>query len=159
MALYYYGATGGMVELLLEQGEDAQAIDEDGIPILNFACFESSGVAVEPLLKHGADPNAKDSRGSTPLMATDSPDVAGLLIRHGAQVDARDAEESTALIYAPYKANLKLVETFLAAGAAVDAQSNDGTTALLRACDRWEDEGGDLDPRRARSTMPWSLFF
>jgi ankyrin repeat protein len=55
------------------------------------------------------------------------------LIEDGADVNARDAEGNTPLILASFYAGPKCVELMLGMGARVNATNNDGVTALVRA--------------------------
>src|SRR5262249_61518933 len=51
----------------------------------------------EALIKSGADVNAHNNEGETPLMVTYSGEVASLLVRSRADISARDNEGQTAL--------------------------------------------------------------
>lgn len=64
---------------------------------------------MEFLIEKGADVNAKDNDGKTPLMfasAFDNSRVVKLLIGKGADVNAKDNGGWSALIYAAYDGNL-----------------------------------------------------
>lgn len=95
------------------------------------------------LLEHGADPNAMDSQGVTPLMsAVDTrwaPDDDGraaaavrLLVDHGAIVDAA-VGGVTPLMRALYSGLPRAAATLLEAHASATARSSNGTTALMAA--------------------------
>lgn len=67
---------------------------------------------VKFLIENGADVNAKDKRGETPLMfasAFDRCRVLKLLIDNGADVNAKDKGGWSALIYGAYNGNLAVV--------------------------------------------------
>ncbi len=62
------------------------------------------------LLEHGADPNAKNKQGYTPLILleqseTDDPEMTLALIKHGAIVSEKDQDGNDALYYAKEKGN------------------------------------------------------
>ena len=62
------------------------------------------------LLEHGADPNAKNKQGNTPLMLleqseTDDPEMTLALIKHGAIVSEKNQDGTDALYYAKEKGN------------------------------------------------------
>ncbi len=86
------------------------------------------------LLKDGADPNAKDSKGTPLLMSAvlyGNADTVRLLLNYGADPDATNAAGATALIWAagdPLKA-----EMLIQYGANVNAKSALGRTPLLVA--------------------------
>jgi uncharacterized protein len=90
------------------------------------------------MIKEGADPNEKDSNGTTMLMdACHFPNlpVAGFLLRHGATVDQpRSPKGRTALMIAcAYWCGADMVKLLIANGADVKIQSDDGSTALMLA--------------------------
>jgi len=86
------------------------------------------------LLQRGADPNARDQQGLTPLMFADS-SAAGRLISAGADVNARDDLGQTPLIWTALRRNsdLETIKIELAAHADVNATDLHGWTALMRA--------------------------
>lgn len=65
-----------------------------------------------------------------------NPNVVGLLLAHGAEVDASDESGSTPLHYAAAQAGRKVAEVLIAAGADVNARNKDGTTPLAIALRR-----------------------
>ena len=80
-----------MVKLLLEAGSKVnRGREQDGRTALHVACDEGLGLeVVEALLSAGADPNAGDMDGWTPLHCAcymGSAVYVGILIRQGAEV-------------------------------------------------------------------------
>ncbi len=101
---------------------------------LNFEAKDGSPVKeAELLLAHGADVNARDPDGRTPLYkaaAADNKELTTLLLAHGADVNARDDSGSTPLHRALYKDESELL---LSHGADVNARDNKGQTPLHNA--------------------------
>ena len=92
----------------------------------------------------GADVNAKDENGWTPLhhAATwDSKEIVELLIAKGADVNAKNDDESTPLHYAETK---EVAELLIAKGADVNAKDEDGETPLYYAIARQNPKTADL---------------
>jgi ankyrin repeat protein len=76
------------LQMLLEQQPVIEARDGDGRTALLLAAQHGQSVAVDVLLAHGADPNAADAHGATPLqaaLAAHEPAIAAALRRAGAQ--------------------------------------------------------------------------
>lgn len=92
---------------------------------------------VSRLLKMGANPNARDLDGNTPLMiaAADCRDteIIELLIDAGANVNARNEDFMTPLMASVINKNPEVVELVIEAGADINAQDEDGETALFYA--------------------------
>ena len=81
------GAVPELQTLLGQQG-DIDARDDSGRTALMLATLSGQARAVDLLLAHGADPNAADAQGVTPLQAAiagDQPAIAAALRRAGAR--------------------------------------------------------------------------
>ncbi len=81
------GAVPELQTLLGQQG-DIDARDDSGRTALMLATLSGQARAVDLLLAHGADPNAADAQGVTPLQAAiagDRPAIAAALRRAGAR--------------------------------------------------------------------------
>ncbi|MBV9926673.1 MAG: ankyrin repeat domain-containing protein [Acidobacteria bacterium] len=94
--------------------------------------------SVKLLLAAGADVNAADVRGQTPLMAAaqkPSADLIKLMLEAGARrsVNAKNGEGQTALMLASERSDVESIKTLLAAGADLDAKDRQGRTALMYA--------------------------
>jgi len=80
------------------------------------------------LIGAGADVNARNNHGETPLMCCNfKPDVAQLLIDAGADVDARDDSGKTPLIHS---LSVEVAKVLIGAGADINAQDRLGRYAL-----------------------------
>jgi ankyrin repeat protein len=104
------------VKLLLEKGADVNVANVSEVKVKNglialsrmtalMSAPESSPEVMDALVKAGANVNARDIRGMTPLMlavATDSPDprIVRLLLDHGADTDVKSTAGERALDWA-----------------------------------------------------------
>ncbi len=104
------------VKLLLDKGADVNVANVSEVRVKNgliaisrttalMSAPESSPEVMEALIKAGANVNAKDIRGMTPLMlaiATDSPDprIVRMLLDRGADTDVKSANGERALDWA-----------------------------------------------------------
>lgn len=109
-----------------------------------LAAVRSGDVArVQAALDAGADVNATDGWGRTPLLvATQLRNTAAvrLLIARGARLDAANRNDITPLIAAAQTGNVEAVQLLLEAGAAVDRRDNLGWSALEWATQRKQEE-------------------
>jgi len=105
-----------------------------------FAKFYITGTPqqVENAIRKGADVNARDNRGNTPLMwaAMDNPstEVTIVLIKAGADVNATDNSGYTPLMGAAgSNTNPEVITVLIKAGADVNARNSMGGTPLVSA--------------------------
>ncbi len=94
--------------------------------------------SIQAAISNGADVNASDKYGLTPLMIAARfntiPEVITTLLRAGAVIEARGSDGSTPLMYAAGKnQNPEVITALLKAGADIGARDANGTTPLLAA--------------------------
>ena len=125
---------------LLAAGQAASSVDAQ----LLEAARIGDTAAVQQLLQKGANIEAKDESGRTPLMVADiynSTNVMKLLLDKGANIEAKDKFDKTPLIDAANYGNAEVVKLLLDKGANIEAKiSYDGDTALIRASDEGRSE-------------------
>ena len=151
-----------VVELLVAKGADVNTKEEEGYMPLDFAIISENTEIADLLLEHGgksgandsiqvaasvgnieavkrhlaagADVNAKDVDGLTPLFFAvyyDHNEIVELLIAHGADVDTE--EEAFFLSNATWGGYTEIVERLIANGADVNAKDYFGSTPLHSA--------------------------
>ena len=91
---------------------------------------------VQQLVAAGANVQAKDRYGATPLHQAayaGKPDIVRFLIEHGSPVDVADTNGKTPLMEAPFGGNVLAAEVLLAHGANPNIKDKDGKNALYWA--------------------------
>ena len=100
-------------------------------------CQKGSLQEISDAVKNGANLNASNRRGWTPLMfavnSNPNPDVITTLIKAGADISARDNRGITPFMLAVDKGNLKAITAFIKAGVDVNAKDSGGITPFMYA--------------------------
>ncbi len=101
---------------------------------------ERGEIAVlKKLIKDGADMNAKDSRGRTPVMAAthrNQVESVKVLIEAGADINERDDRSDNPFLYAGAEGLLDILKLTIDAGADPTLSNRYGGTALIPAAER-----------------------
>ena len=93
------------------------------------------------LIAYGADVNAPNEYGATPLHTARSAGIFALLLGSGADINAVDDSGATVLPTAAGLGEVKLVETLLERGIAVDFSGSEGVELLYAAAGTDNDKG------------------
>lgn len=135
--------------------------------------FEAKVEDVKRLLEAGADVDARDDSGETPLIRASAQghlEVAKLLIRRGADVNARDGRErdKTVLMTAALMEQPEFAKLLIDSGADVHARDKGKHTAIwnavynreIRTIELLLDKGADVNARDKGGGTPlhWAAF-
>ena len=113
-----------MVESLLRQGVDMNALGGDGQGAFGRAFLKGRDRVVKLLLQRGADVNSRGSWGRLPLIEASregDSKLVELLLERGAKVNARDDNGYTALSTAAAGGHTAVTDRLLANGADTEA--------------------------------------
>ena len=105
-----------------------------GQTLLHDAARLGEAELVAVLIRSGADPDAREAEGHTPLYRASTEDVARMLLAAGATVDITSGPtRGTALHQASRRGYIAVVQALLEHGATMDARDVKGQTPLRRA--------------------------
>lgn len=133
-----------LLETLLEQGADPNECESDGGTALHISAFNGNAEAAGLLLKYGAQIDAKNDNGVTPLFynclgysanPAGAFETAKLLIKHGADVTTKDRDGYSVLDWSFRSLELGkvgFVDLLLQHGVSVDARGDEGRTLLAK---------------------------
>lgn len=134
---------------LVQQGDDFE--------------FHSNIDVVRFLVDHGADVNATDAWGCTPLFYAQSSDVVELLVERGTDLGIKNTEDGGTVLHdAASMGDLEGVKLFVSHGADIAARDFEGETPLHKAAlsrnqtivDYLASQGADLSARSKRGETP-----
>ena len=141
-----------------------------GRTLIHAASAAGNLTIVELLLRLGADPNAKDSGGHTPLYCagnectvSSGETVVRALVRGGANVNACDGvKHCTALHMAARRGNVEVAKALLDCDAEIEARDSLGDTPLRRSvnCGKTEvaklllSRGADMHSKGSKGLTP-----
>jgi len=129
------------VKVLIKQGADINAQDEDGDTPLMIASYYGQLEVVRALLNAGADVSSTHKYGGTALISAAAGghvQILKALIEKGAEVNAKTYDGRTPLMLTAmnYGApRVEIINTLLAGGADINAKDMNGYTALMYAVD------------------------
>ena len=118
--------------------------DCDGNHALHIASRRSNIVTVQLLVDCGADTNAVNKHGQTPLHTAaggekDCPELCEILLKHDARINAVDKDGNQPLHLACEQCHTETVKWMLSHGADTNAANKHGQTPLHTAAGGWKD--------------------
>jgi ankyrin repeat protein len=139
MKIFEAVETGNVEKLTkwIEMGESINSITKFSRTLLHNACFYKHLEIVTCLVQNGADLEAKDIMGWTPLrysLAHQDLEIISYLVEQGADIDALSARNWTCLHSAAGVGNFEFCEYFVKKGANIELKTIDGLTPIHVAC-------------------------
>ena len=117
--LFFHAAANGhyvSLNKLLEEGADANAVDEDGWTALIHVAKNDHPHCIEPLLEQGANVNAQTALSETALILAGrhgSKRCIQLLLEEGANVNTQELKRDHSLDGSRYRRSLQNFEPFV----------------------------------------------
>jgi ankyrin repeat protein len=137
------------MDAMIRRGASMEVRDEEGATALHYACSSRNPAGALFLISRGADVNAVDIDGDTPLLMAASKaslePVIRTLVAAGADVNARNADDDTAAIIAAGWSGMGPVLRFLLDERIDVAHANrEGVTALHQALEDGQTENATI---------------
>ena len=130
---------------LLERKAKVSATNKFGYTPLHCASIGGSATLVQILIKdYGANPNAKDKHGNTPLHYAEEVDIIDMLVQGKAKTEAKNEFHQTPLHIFAQNGQLELAKMMLRRGAVVDSWDHEKVTPLMRAVFENKSETAEL---------------
>ena len=131
-----------LVTQLINKGANVNIADKNGFTPLIMATINAKNAIATELINNGADINAQNNEGDTALIRAiknNDKDKVLLLINNNANVNQINKKGESPLISASrYGLSLDTIDLLLEKGALINAQDNNGWTALMWAIDQNE---------------------
>lgn len=153
------------MEQLLDRGVTPDSVTE--LNLLREAVLNRDAESVRLLLLFGADPNAIDKHGFTPLFSATElgfVDAAKMLVKYGADPNTSAGPDAdTPLALAVMDSKVELAQLYLMYGGDANRIMASGNTVLIRAIDRKTPKrlielvlnyGGDPNGKNGEGTSP-----
>jgi len=145
--LHIYGGVNKIISLINNEYH-INVINNKGETPLHKACIQYNYVTnclIYKLLKYGANINAQDNEGNTPLInlsrtAANKKNVV-FLIEQGADISKANNKGETPLITACKYGKKEIVKILLDYGADINKQDNEGNSPLHIACKYYKNVG------------------
>jgi len=122
-----------VIKMLLEHGADVEKRNAWGETPLMKAAFLGTPKTIEELVKAGANIEARSADGKTALMMAaccENSDNVKKLLELGAEVNSYDRFSKSPLMIATENDKTESVRLLIEAGAGLEAQNDEGLTAL-----------------------------
>jgi ankyrin repeat protein len=129
------------VKRLIDCRANVNLADNNGMNALHYASWSVNvnTEVIDLLIRNGVKVNAETAEGKTALLyACKENQIANVrkLIKNGADVNMVDDQRMNALHYACWSVNVntEIIDLLIRSGVKVNAETTEGTTALLYAC-------------------------
>jgi ankyrin repeat protein len=132
------GSRQQLFQLLIDGGASLDATNSEGLTPIMLAVDHYEADLVQILINKKTDLNTQDSRGDTPLMKAiynSDQKMVKLLFENGANPEVRNFSGDTALTYATSMGmgETEIAKYLILAGVDVNAENNQGNTALIHS--------------------------